>query len=820
MKDVRIVIVSWNVADQVVRCVESLSAACDGLDWEVVVVDNGSIDETVEQLLSLNDDSQRASRQNREVHSSSLGTAGLRANVSTIHELSGGIISKNHTPLRVIGNKENRGFARACNQGIAGADAQYVLLLNPDTICPEGTITKFVQEADRYPQVGIFGPKLKNEDGTHQPSVRSFPRFWDQAGILLKLHRLLPFLPVFKNYFSPKTQGENFQLVDQVMGAAFLIRKELVDEIGGLDERYFVWFEEVDFCKTAKEHGWPTAYLPNVSITHVGGTAFAQIVSVRKQRFWSTSMTQYFQKWHPGWRARMISFLRPVSVFLARAVQFLQKNPWAAWMLLIVLFEVISRLTVFHPMARACVTIAAGGLMALLAFRAAHIGLLLLFLELLIGSKGALVKIPLGWEVDGGYSLRIVMTGAFLAAWGVSFLRDVTQSKSVRHWVAAQLKDRARWPWFALAVMILHGGARGFLLGQERLFQDVNAWLFIALLVPTLYVARTRGIQLLTHGKDVVVAALLWLPVKTLALLYIWSHGIKSQSQAMYFWIRRTGVGEVTLVTGNLFRVFIQSQVYAIAGILFSGANYLSRGVKKLDPGLNPGWKRFWILTASLVSILVSLSRSFWLGLAAGLITLVVLYGKRLKTTFLKTIGVGFISFGVAVGIIAAVVSIPVPPVDVGSLSTLFGSRGSTGDAAAVSRWNLLPVLWEKIGEAPILGHGFGATVTYETRDPRILAQNPDGMYTTHAFEWGWLEHWVKLGILGIPVMLWVLGSLIYRFWKLNDEWWVRAGWISSLVALGTLHIFTPYLNHPLGLGSLLAAEGYLEAKRYVSRIS
>jgi hypothetical protein len=175
-----------------------------------------------------------------------------------------------------------------------------------------------------------------------------------------------------------------------------------------------------------------------------------------------------------------------------------------------------------------------------------------------------------------------------------------------------------------------------------------------------------------------------------------------------------------------------------------------------------------------------------------------------------------FSAVALGFALIFAVVAFPAPHVDMGSLATLFGSRGSVTDVAAESRWNLLPVLWDKIKQAPILGSGFGATVMYQTKDPRILAQNPDGWYTTHAFEWGWLEHWIKFGLLGIPIILWLLVSLIRRLWILPADLWIRAGFISSLAALATLHIFTPYLNHPLGFGFLLAAEGYITIKSTV----
>jgi hypothetical protein len=200
--------------------------------------------------------------------------------------------------------------------------------------------------------------------------------------------------------------------------------------------------------------------------------------------------------------------------------------------------------------------------------------------------------------------------------------------------------------------------------------------------------------------------------------------------------------------------------------------------------------------------------------LAAGAFVLAILVYRYSKRDLLKSIGRVAFAFITAAVIIFAVVAFPYPKTDIGSLQDLFASRGSVTDAAAESRWNLLPVLMGKIGSSPILGSGFGATVTYQTKDPRILAQNPGGWYTTYAFEWGWLEHWIKFGILGIPVMLWLLMSVAWRTWKTEGEWWIRAGFVSSLAALGILHVFTPYLNHPLGFGFLLAAEGWMTARR------
>jgi GT2 family glycosyltransferase len=768
MKDLRIVIVSWNVEQLLDRCLRSLPNACRELEWDVVVVDNASRDGSV--------------------------------------ALAERIANEGHIPLTVIANADNRGFARACNQGIAGHDARFVLLLNPDTECPAGSLTELVRAGDRLPNAGILGPRLTYPDGRYQESVRRFPNVWNQLCILLRLHFLAPWLRTLRRYFWNDLDTAKEQPVEQVMGACFLIRSELIDEIGGLDERYFIWFEEVDYCRMAITRGWDVMYVPSTTIVHHGGRSFGQLFSSLKQRMFNASLLAYFRKWHPGSRAATIRAAMPFSMLIARMIDVLRggASGWGLWFTLLLLVEAISLGTVFVPPAHAIATVVLGILIAFLAARRPSIALAALALELMVGSKGALTKIPEGYEVDGGTSLRIVLVGAFFAGW---FLN------AVRYWfnhrkegvasVRAMLRGRSAW--VAVALLCVWGVFWGYRMQYAAFWQDANAWLFLILLLPVLDVARRDGMMLRRHGTDAAIAALLWLPIKTLTLLYVFSHGIPSLSQPMYLWVRRTGVGEVTLVVGNLFRIFIQSQVYALFAWLF----FSSFAVERTRKGIPRLW---WaIAIGSVVSILISLSRSFWIGLAAGGFALCVVSFRRWIPGFVAWCGRLLAPVAIAFGLIAAIVAFPIPFVEVGSLATLFGSRGSTSDAAAESRWNLLPVLTEKIKQAPILGSGFGATVTYKTKDPRILAKQPDGMYTTAAFEWGWLEHWIKFGILGIPIMLWLLVSLAVRSWRTPEPRWIRVGFVTSIISLAVLHIFTPYLNHPLGFGFLLALEAWIE---------
>ncbi len=152
------------------------------------------------------------------------------------------------------------------------------------------------------------------------------------------------------------------------------------------------------------------------------------------------------------------------------------------------------------------------------------------------------------------------------------------------------------------------------------------------------------------------------------------------------------------------------------------------------------------------------------------------------------------------------VMAFPVPKTDPFAFFKIFSARADVSESAVLSRWQLLPVLWNKIKEHPILGSGFGATVTYQSFDPRVVSTT-GGQYTTYAFEWGWLDHWIKFGIVGIPLMLFLLWSIGRRVWKSNQPVWIRVSAIASIISLGAIHIFTPYLNHPLGIFALILAE-------------
>jgi GT2 family glycosyltransferase len=799
MLDLRIIIVTYKNRSTIERCLSSLTGACAGISWDAVMIDNASMDGTAEAAIN------------------------LRSSISS---------------LSVIANSANRGFAAACNQGLSRFDARYVLLLNPDTVSPQGALAALVREADRHPRAGIIGPKLLNEDGTTQTSIRRFPSFWSQAGIALKLHNLFPSLPLFRRYFGSDIDLNREQGTDQVMGACFLIRRETILSIGGLDERYFAWFEEVDYCRTAKTAGWEVEYVPSVSVIHGGGHSFAQVFALKKQRIFNASLIAYAKKWWGCGQAGILILLNPISLFLAwlagrigaagygsrsvlkspKAIAFnatkshrvqrdqkpsrsTRPDSFHSWLIAIILLELISALTIFHNFANSVALLAAVAAVALIAWKRPALGLAVLVLELVIGSKGALLQLG-GWP---GTSLRICIFVAFFIGWAGNLIQNRRAGTLVS-------LMRTHWEWFLLFIAVAYGVLRGYFLHQPYLLSDANAWGFSLLILPVLDIATRDGERLRRYAFAAIASGILWLAMKTLALEYIFSHGFASIASDAYLWVRRTGVAEVTLITINAFRIFMQSYIWAMVGLLSAIGFRLSAGegdeLTKRQT-LNP--KRLSIdigsviLIASAVSLAISLSRSIWMGTVAGVIALGVLMRRSISVfAVLRIVRDG----AIALAIVFVVIAFPVPHVDYGSLKTLFGSRLSVSDDAAASRWNLLPALTAKIKEAPILGHGFGATVTYQSKDPRIVSQGKGGMITTYAFEWGWLEYWIKMGILGVLAVALLLIGVGRRTWKSENVAWVRAGSISILVALAFTHFFTPYLNHPLGFGILLMLEG------------
>ncbi len=177
-------------------------------------------------------------------------------------------------PVRLIRNQENVGFARACNQGILASSGEYVVLVNPDTIVEENFFESLEEFFGENPKAGVAGPKIVDGEGRLQLSARRELSF--VSGLLGRtslLTRLFPKNPLMRRLFPATEKLTGPRKVDWVSGACMLLRRRTLEEIGLMDERFFMYFEDADLCRRAREAGWLVCYLPQVEIFHHTGAS-------------------------------------------------------------------------------------------------------------------------------------------------------------------------------------------------------------------------------------------------------------------------------------------------------------------------------------------------------------------------------------------------------------------------------------------------------------------------------------------------------------------------------------------------------------------
>ena len=226
-----IVIVNWNSGSALADCLASIMVAQSDrfVLSQIVVVDNASIDHSL--------DCCRVSR----------------------------------LPLRVLPNSENLGYARACNQGASGGAAKYVLFLNPDVRLSPGALAEPIafMERPKASAVGICGIRLTDAKGTDSTSCARLPRPGNLVYQSFGLDRCFPRL--FPPRFLSGDELARSGCAEQIMGAFFLVRRPVYDSLHGFDERFFMYYEEVDFCARARARGFSAYYLINVTAVHIGG---------------------------------------------------------------------------------------------------------------------------------------------------------------------------------------------------------------------------------------------------------------------------------------------------------------------------------------------------------------------------------------------------------------------------------------------------------------------------------------------------------------------------------------------------------------------
>ena len=254
MIDISIIIVTFNSSRHIDACLASLPSSLEALASEVIVVDNASSD----------------------------GTAGA--------------VRARFPDVRVIDAGGNRGFAGGVNRGLAASSGRYVLWLNPDSQVVSGRFADVVAWLDAHPETGISGLQLVDRDGGVEPSDRGFPSYHSAIGHRYSLlTRVWPSNPFSSRYLRTGGDREEVRDADWVSGAALVHRRDVGERLEGLDEQFFMYCEDVDFCYRARQAGWGTSYLPLVTVRHeIGGSADRVKPAMIRARH--ASLWKYYRK--------------------------------------------------------------------------------------------------------------------------------------------------------------------------------------------------------------------------------------------------------------------------------------------------------------------------------------------------------------------------------------------------------------------------------------------------------------------------------------------------------------------------------------------
>jgi len=274
MIDLSIIIVNWNTHDLLAQCLQSVYDTVQELELEVFVVDNASTD----------------------------GSAAM--------------VRERFPQVRLIENRENVGFARANNQAVRESTGRHVLLLNSDTLVLPGALAQMVTFINQNPRVGVVGCQLVNPDGSFQAGGAVFPTLASELAFLLGLTNLARWLFGI-------THGEDHpHEVDWVGGACMLVRKKAIEQCGLLDERYFMFGEEMDWCYRFRQQDWQCYYLPTAHVIHYRGRSTGQCEDRMIVELYQSKI-RFWRKHHGPLAVGLLRFSIAVTSLLKIAAWFL-----------------------------------------------------------------------------------------------------------------------------------------------------------------------------------------------------------------------------------------------------------------------------------------------------------------------------------------------------------------------------------------------------------------------------------------------------------------------------------------------------------------
>lgn len=276
--DVSVLIITWNSAPWIARCLDSLPAAVGSLDWETIVVDNASTDATLAR------------------------------------------VEQSATKLELVRHEENRGFAAAVNVALERAGGRYLLLLNPDSVPDPGSLESLCRYLDDHPDHGGAAPLLIGEDGLPQAAfqLRKLPDLRTLLAEILLLNRLFPRnrLQAHHPYSSIDFDGQAVE-IEQPAAAALMLRAGVVERTGRFDEQFHpAWFEDVDYCRRLAERGERLVLLPWARVKHRGAASLDTMGLAAFLPIWYRNLYLYANKWMSPVASQMIRWMVIVGMLL------------------------------------------------------------------------------------------------------------------------------------------------------------------------------------------------------------------------------------------------------------------------------------------------------------------------------------------------------------------------------------------------------------------------------------------------------------------------------------------------------------------------
>ncbi|WP_428515097.1 glycosyltransferase family 2 protein [Roseovarius sp.] len=270
-----IIIVNWNTREMLRNCLSSIYVHSDGLALDVIVIDNASTDGSPE------------------------------------------LVAADFPQVRLIRNAENRGFAAANNQGFEIAKGEQVLLLNSDTIIHGNVLERSVDWLSAHPKVAAMGCRVLNTDGSVQKTCSRYPSLLNQILLTSGLSRL-PWPRFLGRYQMADWNRDVEREVEVISGCYLLVRRAVIDQIGPLDESFFFFGEETDWCKRMREAGWLLVFAPIGEITHHGGGSVKKL-NAKRDVMLSEAIIRLHRK-HSGYASAIVAFLIILSFNGSRAV--------------------------------------------------------------------------------------------------------------------------------------------------------------------------------------------------------------------------------------------------------------------------------------------------------------------------------------------------------------------------------------------------------------------------------------------------------------------------------------------------------------------